>query len=409
MYKYKKVKIMVIGGVVLALSLSLLFPALAVAERATLLGWAVFPADTFLEGPTSGQYIGAGPFAGRIPPFKSKQPVGGISGIVPQEDGWFLAVSDNGFGSKAKSPDYLLVVYKLRPDFEKTGAVGKGTVEIGEIIRLRDPYRHINFSIQNENTPERYLTGADFDPESLQVAPDGTFWIVDEFGPFLFQTNSQGIVLGPPITLPGVKSPDNPFIKDEKEANLPRSPGPEGLALSVDGTRLYLMMEKVLVDSPHRDRLPIFEFDLRTREFTGKKWYYRMEDATHGIGDLVTIREEEFLVIERDVKEGKENKFHKIFKININRLDKEGFVYKEEVADLLNIADPKGISAHGRKGDIGLGETFKFCFICLEAVAIIAPDILVVADDNNYPTSTGRNPDQSDDNEFIKIRLAKWL
>ncbi|MCL0096868.1 esterase-like activity of phytase family protein, partial [Thermodesulfovibrionales bacterium] len=127
-----------------------------------LLGRAIIPADTFVDGPTSGQHIGPGPFFGRVPPFVDKQPVQGISAIVALKDGFFLAMSDNGFGSKANSPDYLLAVYKIRPNF------ADGTVEIEDMIRLRDPNNRINFPIQNQGTAMRYLTGADFDLESFQ-------------------------------------------------------------------------------------------------------------------------------------------------------------------------------------------------------------------------------------------------
>jgi len=373
----------------------------AVDTRPMLLGRAVIPADTFVEGPTSGQYIGTGPFFGRVPPFKNKQPVQGTSAILAQKDGSFLAMSDNGFGRKENSPDYLLTVYRIRPNFRQ------GTVKIEGFIRLRDPNRHINFTIQNEDTPERYLTGADFDPESFQIAPDGTFWFGDEFGPFLLQTNPEGVVLRAPILLPDVKSPENPFLVGEP--NLPRSGGFEGMALSVDETKLYPMLERALVDDPYQDRRIIYEFDLQTQRFTGRKWHYRAESPKHAIGELVAINKNELLVIERDGKQGEEAKFKELFKININRLDAQGFVYKEEVADLLNIADPRSISLPGREGDIGLGKTFRFPFVTIEAVTIINPYTLVITNDNNYPFSAGRNPAQSDDTEIIKIWLAEPL
>ena len=44
-------------------------------------------------------------------------------------------------------------------------------------IQLRDPNKLIPFNIINGNTPERLLTGADFDPESMQRTSDGTYWI----------------------------------------------------------------------------------------------------------------------------------------------------------------------------------------------------------------------------------------
>ena len=76
------------------------------ASGQTLEGLAVLPADTFAPGPTSGQLIA--PANGRVPPFWDKQPVQGFSSVVRASDGDFLVMSDNGFGAKPNSPDYVL-------------------------------------------------------------------------------------------------------------------------------------------------------------------------------------------------------------------------------------------------------------------------------------------------------------
>ncbi len=47
--------------------------------------------------------------------------------------------------------------------------------------------------------PERLLTGADFDIESLQWDANGTLWIGDEFGPYLVNVDRTGKVLRAPI------------------------------------------------------------------------------------------------------------------------------------------------------------------------------------------------------------------
>ncbi|MFY0533793.1 glycerophosphodiester phosphodiesterase family protein [Nannocystis pusilla] len=74
-------------------------------------------------------------------------------------------------------------------------------------FELRDPGRAVAFPIVQQFSEARVLTGADFDPESMQRAPDGTLWFGDEFGPFLLHTSAEGIVLEPPIGLPDVERP----------------------------------------------------------------------------------------------------------------------------------------------------------------------------------------------------------
>jgi hypothetical protein len=75
--------------------------------KATLEGRAILPADTFAPGPPSGSGLGEDePKGGREPPFES-QPVGGFSAVLDAGGGEYLAMTDNGFGSKGNSSDFL--------------------------------------------------------------------------------------------------------------------------------------------------------------------------------------------------------------------------------------------------------------------------------------------------------------
>ncbi len=165
-----------------------------------LKGFAVLPADTFAEGPAAGKDVSAN---GRTGPFSQGQPVQGFSAVqfADQDTFWFMP--DNGFGAKANSSDYLLRVYQVDPNFQGTES-GDGKVEILKFIQLADPDRKISFQITNESRPERFLTGADFDIESLVIAADGTLWIGDEFGPYLLHFDNNGKLLEAPIATPNL-------------------------------------------------------------------------------------------------------------------------------------------------------------------------------------------------------------
>src|SRR5262249_21477260 len=105
-------------------------------DRPTLLGRAVLPADSFVAGPTSGQFIT--PANGRTPPFLNRQPLQGFSAILRQNDGSYLVMSDNGDGGKDNSADFLLRVDRIVPTF-KTAGGGSGEVSIRSEFVLRDP------------------------------------------------------------------------------------------------------------------------------------------------------------------------------------------------------------------------------------------------------------------------------
>jgi glycerophosphoryl diester phosphodiesterase len=190
-----------------------------------LIGRAVLPAATFAEGPTSGQFIGDGPINGAPVPFVAKHPVQGFSAILDNGNGTFLAMSDNGFGGLENSADYNLRLYAIRPDF-KSRRGGNGTIEVLGHIELSDPDGHVPFAITNHFTEDRVLTGADFDIESIQQAPDSTLWIGEEFGPFLLHADITGKLLAPPFPLPDfrdggeIRSPQNPFNEETSSVRI---------------------------------------------------------------------------------------------------------------------------------------------------------------------------------------------
>ncbi len=184
-----------------------------------LVARALLPAATFAQGPTSGGQIGPGPINGQQVPFDHKQPVQGFSAVLNNNDGSFMLMSDNGFGTLENSADFNLRVYTVRPDFKTEGS-GSGNIAVQGFFELNDPDRRIPYAITNDFTQERILTGADLDIESMQRAPDGTLWFGDEFGPFLIHTDARGRVLEAPIALPDfahggeVRSPQNPYNEE---------------------------------------------------------------------------------------------------------------------------------------------------------------------------------------------------
>ena len=61
------------------------------------------------------------------------------------------------------------------------------------------------------------------------------------------------------------------------------------MAISPDGKTLYPMLEGALTTDPDQRRLIINEFDIRKRRYTGRQWFYRLEDPLFAIGDLTTV------------------------------------------------------------------------------------------------------------------------
>ncbi len=438
------------GLVTLAACVSSLIASQATA--AELLERAVLPSASFSPGPTSGQFATGG--NGVVTPFINRQPVQGFSAVLPgPKKGTYLVMSDNGFGNKANSPDALLRVYTVKPNF-KTGEVNPVNRYTGDelqdflpdsFITLRDPWKKVPFTIVADGvtypgTPvaggsipvdpsikaNRLLTGSDFDIESIRRAPDGTLWFGDEFGPYLLHTDSSGRVLEAPIPLPNFrKIPStlggtevNPLIQATSNpvrtlaANLPDSGGFEGMALNASRDKLYTLLEKAVNGDSNRQRLLIHEFSLRARAYTGKNFGYLLDSASNAIGDFTALTDREFVIIERDGGQGDPSdprftgpaRFKKIFRIDLGKVDASGNLIKEEVVDLMNVYDPRDVAQDGRTKTV-----FTFPFTTIEDVLVLDNNRLLVINDNNYPGSAGREFGVPDNNEFIVVHVSPLL
>jgi hypothetical protein len=418
-----------------------------------LTGFAVMPANTFAEGPTSGQF--AGPGAGGNPlPLLNKQPVQGISAVLagPTDDSFYV-MPDNGFGAKTNSADALLRIYALKPDFTvwtRRGLRGSGTVSpvnfrsgrplasfnADSFISLSDPDRHLGFTLvsdmatypNGDNTipvdpsirANHLLTGADFDIESVRFDRRGHLWFGEEFGPFLVEADARGRVLRsevhlPNVVLPGstatgaeVMSPQNPFL-GSLTANLRQSNGFEGMAVNPSGRFLYPLLEGTVagddaINGTTNKNLRISKFDTKTQSYTGDTWIYELEPDGTNIGDMTAINDHQFLVIERNgvtATSASGTPFKRIFIADLTGVPSGGFANKTLLVDLMNIDDP-----HDLNGD---GQTvFTFPYVTIESVLILDPSTLLVINDNNYPGTGGRDTN-SDHTEFLKIRLDRPL
>jgi hypothetical protein len=369
----------------------------------TLLGRAILPSDAYQPGPPSGNFIT--PNNSVTPPFPG-QPIPGFSAVLDAGAGVFYGMPDNGFGAKTNSSDFLLRLYRIHPDFEVGKDDGSGDIEVLDFVQLRDPDGKIPFPVFR---PDRLLTGADFDLESVRRTKDGDLWFGEEFGPFIVHTDSTGKVLEAPIPLPGVQSPQNPFLPDPDAWNLPASRGFEGMALSFDGKCLYPILEGALRTDTSPRRRWVYEFDIEAGAYTGRTWQYEVDaDFPNAvIGDFTAVDKHRFVLIERDDFQGAEALQKKLYVVDLRVARTDGFLEKELVLDLLSIRDPKGVSLPARPGEFGVGDPFSFPLQSVESVEVLGQMKLLIANDNNYPGSDGRwiARDRPDDTELIIVRV----
>jgi len=364
------------------------------------------------------------PFAG--------QAVQGFSGIKAMPDGTFWTLTDNGFGSKANSSDAMLFLHQLKFDWDN------GKVEILKNLFLSDPDKKAPFPIVMEGSDTRYLTGADFDIESIQPVADG-FWIGEEFGPYILHFDTEGhltdvvstVVDGKPVLSPDnalLQLPGNPTQK-MPAFNLKRSGGFEGLAMSKDGTKLYGLLEGPLYKSDGKmedvdghTAIRIVEFDVAAKNWTGRSWLYPFADKGVSIGDFNMLDETTGLVIERDNGAGTADKacadpkqpkpdcfeapaeLKRVYKIEFGDANAGKAVRKIGYIDLLHIEDPD----NRKRAGSGKGY-YDMPFVTIENVDRIDATHIIIGNDNNLPYSAGRAVDKADDNEFSILEVGDFL
>jgi hypothetical protein len=422
------------------------------AFPATLAGHAVMPALSLIAAPkdapadlqssgkfTTGQRVekigsiegqSAGRPTGVFLPFKG-QPLQGHSGIKHMADGSYWILTDNGAGSKANSPDFMLYLNQYKVDF-KTGEFKRLRT-----VFLHDPDKKVPFRIFHEGSTKRYLTGSDLDTESFQFA-GGAIWIGDEFGPFLVKADLNGKVLAvfeTQVDGKTVRSPDHPAVTtpgapdQSVKFQVRRSKGYEGMAVSKDGSKLYALLEGALWDETAKapeildgkQYLRVLEFDVKAEKWTGRHWKYVMEANHHAIGDFNMIDETTGMVIERDNSEGTPDKacpagvqrtdcfhdlpkFKRVYKIELTEGNVGGPLRKIGYIDLMNMADPQKLA---RKPLVN--GALSFPFFTIENVDVVDDSHIVVGNDNNLPFSSSRDPNKADDNELVLLEVREFL
>ena len=168
------------------------------------------------------------------------------------------------------------------------------------------------------------------DPEGLVLLPDGTFFVSDEYGPYLYRFSAAGVLLGairPPEALVPKRGGRDSFSADNAAAGQP-SPNPnepttgrennqgfEGLAASADGRTLYALMQSATRQdggaggSSLRRHTRLLAYDITNPAAAALKgeWILPLPLYTQSglqqvasVGDLVVLSSRQFLVLARD-------------------------------------------------------------------------------------------------------------
>jgi len=149
------------------------------------------------------------------------------------------------------------------------------------------------------------------DPEGIRVAPDGTVWVSDEYGPWILHFDAQGHQIGSLPAPVGFRDSieDSTGAKEDAENSVGRTDnkGAEGLAITPDGNTLVVLMQSPLLQDSTTNGLNnrLLVYDLLHPAAAPKQYIYPLDNTSQSVSELLAYSNHQFLVDERNSKGGK--------------------------------------------------------------------------------------------------------
>lgn len=178
--------------------------------------------------------------------------------------------------------------------------------------------------------PRAATSNLSLDAEGIALLPDGSFFVCDEYGPYLYRFSAAGTLIGairPPEALIPRRngrdsfSSDNPAVGQpspsprEPETGRENNQGLEGLTVSADGRTLYTLMQSATRQDGgsggntqrRHSRLLAYDVSNPAAPALAGEWIIPLPLYQDGnltlvasAGDLAVLNPRQFLVLARD-------------------------------------------------------------------------------------------------------------
>lgn len=157
-----------------------------------------------------------------------------------------------------------------------------------------------------------------YDPEGLVVLKDGTFWISDEYGPYIthFDKTGKEIERLSPWTAAdsGDPSTDDAHLLPAEFQLRSKNKGAEGLTVTPDGKTLVVFLQSAITQkggatAANQTVTRFATIDLKTKKTT-HEYVYLLDDPrqhtpnTNAVSEVTALSSTQFLVDERDGNTG---------------------------------------------------------------------------------------------------------
>lgn len=252
------------------------------------------------------------------------------------------------------------------------------------------------------------------DPEAFVRLSDGTFWVAEEFGPSLVEVAGDGTIrrrLVPANAAADYKDADYdiapalpPILRQRSQGR-----GFESLAISPDEKFLYAMMQSPLANpdaaaSRHSRNIRIWKIVRETGQVVGQYLYqldaphrFRVDNEARErtredvkVAEIVAIGEDRLMVLERIEKSAR------LFTIHLDEANRIPPEFDSlEMSPSLEILDGEALTMRGLaplpKTLVLDTDTLPGLPARIEGVAVMAPNELIVINDNEFGIDGVRN------------------
>ncbi|MFN6572231.1 esterase-like activity of phytase family protein [Dendronalium sp. ChiSLP03b] len=240
----------------------------------------------------------------------------------------YYGLADRGPGGGVISYNTRVQKFSLDVD-PNSGAIGNFKI-LDTILFTQDGqnFNGLNSSQLNGNVA---VLGKSFDPEGFVVAPNGNFYVSDEYGPSVYEFSPIGSFIRafetPSNLIPKQSDGTINYVDGRPDITSGRQDnrGFEGVTLSPDGKKLYAVLQDALVNEGSPDgrrsrNLRLVEFDTATGQ-SSAQYIYQLESLAAindripgedddfganaqgrniGVSAITALNNDEFLVLERD-------------------------------------------------------------------------------------------------------------
>ena len=253
--------------------------------------------------------------------------------------GVMIVQPDRGYNPGTVTSDYIArrhyISFTLNPYYSSTDLTyddAKSTFDLTYDSTIRffevdgTATTGLNAEAKRNSTPPLPIANStynhiSFDLEGIVLNADGTFWVSDEYGPYIYKVAADGTIITavqpPAAFLPML---DDELYFDAESSTLPQTgraqnAGFEGLTANADGSMLYVLLQTGLMqdldsDDDDGQYTRMLSYAVSGDDLTLVNAYVielpvtNSNGNTLGASDFIYVSDDTFLILSRDGKGG---------------------------------------------------------------------------------------------------------